>query len=183
MDKTLSLGLATLLIFGGGGYLLIENVQNNDFGEVLLGGSALGTQLAVGGGYGLLSGMLALAIIRRDFFKKERQFYHQLVSQLRLNLTKIIFISLCAGIGEELFFRAGLQPLLGLWPTSIIFVLIHGYLNPANWRISVYGIFMVFIIAGMGYLNHKIGLISAMLAHAVLDVVLFMDLWKKGEMS
>jgi len=176
MNKVISLGLGTLLIFGLGGYYLIVSVQEKVLVEVLLGGKSIPVQLAIGLGYGLLTALAATTIIRRNFFKEEKKFYHRLISQLNLRLGSIIFLSLCAGIAEELFFRGGLQPLLGLWLTSIIFVAIHGYLNPYNWRISVYGAAMVFFIAGMGYLFREVGLISAMAAHTMLDVVLFLQL-------
>ena len=176
MNKVLGLGLSTLLIFGLGGYYLIVSVQEKVFLEVLLGGMSIPAQLGIGSGYGLLAALVAIGIISLDFFKKEKKFYHNLIAQLNLNLGSIIFLSLCAGIAEELFFRGGLQPLLGLWLTSIIFVAIHGYLNPFNWRISVYGTAMVFFIAGMGYLFREVGLISAMAAHTMLDVILFLHM-------
>jgi membrane protease YdiL (CAAX protease family) len=175
-NKVLGLGLSTLLIFGLGGYYLIVSVQGKSFAEVLLGGMSVPIQLGIGLGYGLLTALVAIGIISRNFFKKEKKFYHNLIARLDLGLGSILFLSLCAGFAEELFFRAGLQPLLGLWLTSIIFVFIHGYLNPFNWRISVYGAAMVLFIAGMGYLFREVGLISAMAAHAVLDVVLFMNM-------
>lgn len=176
MNKILPLGLGTLLFFGLGGFYLIEEVQEHSFVAVLLKGMAVPVQLGIGIAYGLVTALLALWIISRDFFKKEKKFYHSVISQLDLNFAGIIFLSLCAGIGEETFFRAGMQPLLGLWLTSVIFVLLHGYLNLYNWRISIYGIAMVFFIAGIGYLFREIGLISAMAAHTVLDIVLFMKL-------
>lgn len=176
MNKILTLGLSTLLFFGLGGFFLIEDIQEHSFVAVLLKGMAVPVQLGIGIAYGLVAALLALWIISRDFFKKEKKFYHRVIFQLDLNFISIIFLSLCAGIGEEIFFRAGLQPLLGLWPTSVIFVLLHGYLNPYNWRISIYGIAMVFFIAGVGYLFREVGLISAMAAHIVLDIVLFMKL-------
>lgn len=84
----------------------------------------------------------------------------------------IIFVSLCAGIGEEIFFRGIIQPYLGIVVTAIIFVAIHGYLNPKNLKITVYGVYMVFAIMLLGYLTDKFGLITAITAHTVIDVVL-----------
>lgn len=181
MNKTWVLGLGTLLLFGSGAYYLIEVVQERSFTGVFLRGMNLPVQVAVGTGYGLLTALIALLIISRDFFKKEKNFYSQLISQLDLNIMGILFLSFCAGIAEEAFFRAGLQPLLGVWPTSIIFVFIHGYLNPFNWRISLYGFAMLFFIAGMGFLFIEIGLIAAIASHTVLDIVLFMKLRKRPE--
>lgn len=176
MNKTFILGMSTLLLFGQGGFYLIEVVQKRSFAEVWLQGMSVTAQLVIGIGYGLLISLLALWIISRDFFNTEKKFYRQLISQLNLTIGGILFLSLCAGIAEEIFFRAGLQPLLGLWPTSIVFVFIHGYLNPYNWRLSMYGIAMVFFISGMGYLFKEVGLISAIAAHTVLDIVLFTSL-------
>lgn len=179
MNKILLLGLGTLLLFVPGGYFLVEHVQERSFTQVALEGMSLIAQLCIGITYGLTASLLALWIIRRHFFEKDRVFYSKLISQLHLNFAGILFLSLCAGVGEEIFFRAGLQPLLGLWPTSVIFVLIHGYLNPFNWRISVYGAAMVIFIAGIGYLFREVGLISAIAAHSMLDIVLLTELIEK----
>ncbi|WPP51166.1 CPBP family intramembrane glutamic endopeptidase [Catalinimonas niigatensis] len=181
MNKTFILGMSTLLIFGVGGYCIVEVIQKRSFAEVWLQGMGVPTQLGIGIGYGLLISLLALWIISRDFFKTEKMFYRQLISQLDLNIGGVLFLSLCAGIAEEIFFRAGLQPLLGLWLTSVLFVFIHGYLNPYNWRLSIYGAAMVFFIAGMGYLFQEVGLISAIAAHTVLDIVLFASLSGRNE--
>ncbi|WMJ75483.1 CPBP family intramembrane glutamic endopeptidase [Cytophagaceae bacterium ABcell3] len=176
MKRILILGLGTLLFFGVGGILIIEFLQDNRFVDVLLDGWSIELQLLVGLTAGLISAGIALFIITRKFFQKERTFYYNMISKLGLNLPAILFISLCAGIGEEIFFRAGIQPFLGVWLTSILFVLLHGYLNPRNPRITIYGSVMVFIIAGFGYLFEHVGLISVMTAHAVFDMVLFLKI-------
>ena len=75
-------------------------------------------------------------------------------------------------MGEEILFRAGIQDYLililpeikawfegttvdpallntwkyehaSVWITSFLFIVIHGYLSPWNWRLSIYGTFMV----------------------------------------
>ncbi|MBY5957963.1 CPBP family intramembrane metalloprotease [Membranicola marinus] len=172
MKTSTKLSLLTLLLFGAGGYLVIEYAQDQDFLEVLESGRGINTQLMTGLIAGMLASVVAVGLISRRFFKEEMECYKGLIDQLNLRFLDIIFLSLCAGIGEELFFRGGIQPFLGIWWTSILFVLLHGYLNPKNWRISIYGMVMVGIIAGFGFLFRDIGLISAMTAHAVLDIVL-----------
>ncbi|MCF8302193.1 MAG: CPBP family intramembrane metalloprotease, partial [Bacteroidales bacterium] len=168
----LFLGLITIIIFGGFGILIIENVQGIEFSQLLGQGWRLPLQILTGAAYGFIASLIANYIVSRPFFADERKFYHRIVSRLNLDTAGIIFVSLCAGIGEEIFFRGALQPLIGLWTTAILFVLLHGYLNPFNWRISIYGVVMVVFIAGMGYLFRYTGLVTAMTAHAVLDMML-----------
>lgn len=175
-NKVILLGLFTLVVFGYLGSQVIKYFQGRSLFELLVSGLDPGLQLFIGLIYGLASAKMAWSVIRMDFFKNEKNYYSRLVSKLKLNNAGIIFLSLSAGIGEEVFFRGALQPLLGLWVTSIIFVAIHGYLNPFNWRISIYGIIMVFIIAGIGFLFEKSGLVSAIAAHAAFDFVLFRKL-------
>ena len=38
---------------------------------------------------------------------------------------EVLLAAVASGVAEELFFRAALQPLLGLWVTSAIFALLH----------------------------------------------------------
>ena len=173
------LGISTLLFFGLGGILVIEFAQDKSFLQVLAEGRTFAVQLLIGTGVGVLASGIALLIITRRFFEDEKDFYYGLISKLGLGYGGMVFLSLCAGIGEELFFRAGIQPLIGIWWTSILFVLLHGYLNPRNWRISIYGVVMVGIIVGFGYLFETIGIFSAMAAHATFDMVLFLSMTKK----
>jgi hypothetical protein len=100
---------------------------------------------------------------------------------MEMNFAIIVGVSLCAGIGEEIFFRGVVQPLpyCGVWVTAIFFVAIHGYLNPMDWRISIYGVYMTILIAGLGYLTDYMGLTTAMVAHTMIDVVLFSYLTKE----
>ena len=173
MKTYLKLGLMTLIIFGVGGWILIEYAQGNSALEVLRAGQSLQVQILAGITAGIVASAIAIVLITKKFFEKERHYYHGLISGWNLDYPGMIFLSLCAGIGEELFFRGGIQPLIGNWWTSVIFVLLHGYLNPRNWRISIYGVVMVGIIYGFGFLFEHIGIVSAMVAHAVLDIALF----------
>ena len=173
MNKTVFLlGSVTLLGFGIGGFLIIEYFQEISFLEVWRSGDSVIRQLGMGALSGLLASGVALFIISRKFFEKEKAFYYNLIGRLGINRSGIIFLSLCAGIGEEIFFRAAIQPFLGIGLTSILFVLLHGYITPKNLRLSVYGMVLTVIIIGFGYLFERFGLTSAITAHAVFDLVL-----------
>jgi uncharacterized protein len=181
MNKILLLGLSTILVFGLGGVLIIEYAHDANFIDILGRGWDIRWQITVGVLYGLISAGICLLIINSNFFKKERDYYAKMVSKFDLNYPSIIFVSLCAGIGEEIFFRAAIQPMIGIWLTALIFVFIHGYLNPRNWRISVYGTVMVVIMAGIGYLYEYTGIFTIMTAHTVIDIILFTRLMKIRE--
>ena len=179
-NTVILLGIFTLIIFGSTGVFIIEKFHEKEFISLLLYGWSIPLQLLTGIGCGLLSSGIALFIITRKFFIREKDYYRSLILKLNLNNSKIVFISFCAGVGEEIFFRAAIQPILGTWLTSLTFVALHGYLNPLNWRISLYGIVMVFIIAGFGYLFEVAGLITVMTAHTIFDIVLLKLLQEKS---
>lgn len=173
MNKSVFLlGLITLFGFGFGGILIIEYFQEVSFLEIWRRGNSIPLQIGMGGLVGLSASGVALFIISRKFFEKEKAFYYDLISKLEINRSGIIFLSLCAGIGEEIFFRAAIQPFLGIVLTSILFVLLHGYLTPKNLRLSVYGLLLTGIIVGFGYLFESVGLIAAITAHTLFDLVL-----------
>lgn len=173
MNKSVFLlGMITLLGFGIGGILIITYFQDLSFLEIWRRGDSIFLQLGRGSLAGLVASGIALFIISRKFFAKEKAFYYGLIGKLSLTPSGIIFLSLCAGIGEEIFFRAAIQPFLGIGMTSFLFVLLHGYLTPKNLRLTVYGLVLTLIIIGFGYLFELSGLIAAITAHAVFDLVL-----------
>ncbi len=135
-------------------------------------------QAAIGLILGVILGKSAQYIVTRPFLKETERKYSNLIRKLKLTHAQIIFISFCAGFGEELLFRGSIQPLLGIWVTALLFVAIHGYLNPTNWKISVYGLFMTVAIALLGYCTVYLGILTACVAHMMIDVVLFYHLTK-----
>jgi uncharacterized protein len=136
----------------------------------------LWTELVAGLFVGIIGGMSAWLLISSQIMLPVLQKYGNLIRSLNLTIPTIILVSFAAGIGEELFFRGAVQHYLGIWITAFIFIAIHGYLDPTNWRISLYGALMTLIIAFLGYMKIEIGLISSMMAHTVIDIILFYKL-------
>lgn len=140
---------------------------------VLTGGKSQYVQLLIGLFFGSFSALLAVLLVHSPKFKDTRHFFEQLIGQMNPSIINIVFFSFCAGVGEELLFRGGIQPLIGIWWTSVIFVLLHGYIHPSNLNLTVYGLFLVIICSGFGYLFKFFGLTSAVVAHFIYDVSMF----------
>ena len=174
------LGLGSLIAFSGIGFLIIYFFSSSSFSNVLFDGAPLYQQILLGTIYGFVTAKIVLRIIDTKTLAPVVGQYYELIQSMRLSLFDVILFSACAGIGEEILFRGALQEHLGLILTSIIFVLIHGYLNPMNWRISIYGVFMTLVIIGIGTMYLDYGLISSIVAHMVLDIVLLQRLRKRS---
>ena len=172
-NNILILGLATLLIFPLIGYLLCQisgSVSLLEFLEVdKINAIAIGYGLE----FGIIYAFIAYLLMNARVFDKVSTRIDKLISSLKLKPWQGIFLSLCAGVGEELLFRAGIQPFLGVVSTSILFIALHGYLNPLNWRFTLYGIIALpFIyLLSIGYVHF--GLYFAIAAHFSYDAVLF----------
>lgn len=205
--KTLYLlSFFTLFGFSISGYWTILLFQDVPIKEFWIGKMSFAYQLGIGLAYGLLTAFLALRLIKSSFMESVTKSFMGLFAHLDLKIWDIVFFSFCAGVGEEIFFRGGLQPLvsdlisslfksfdqlpmlesinglqtaLGIWLTAIFFVLIHGYLNPKNWRMMLYGIILTLIVVGMGYLFDWYGIWAAAAAHFIFDVVMFRHLIRK----
>lgn len=177
-QKFFALGLFTLFGFGGIGLAILYFAENITPLQFFTAGKVWWQQLLSGLLFGATAAICALFLVNSRWFKKEMDIFSELILQLAPTYAHAIFYSLCAGIGEELLFRGGLQPYLGVWLTSFIFIALHGYLNPFNIALSVYGLFMVLISSGMGYLFIQYGIISSIAAHFMFDLIMFIVLVK-----
>ncbi len=166
------MAIATLVFFGGTGAIFAPIVRETDFIGLLSGKEALWLQVVIGLAFGYITAKAGWQIVCLPLLTNTRAFFTDLIKPLQLNLTEVLIISICAGLGEELFFRGLVQPLLGIWATSILFVLLHGYINPFNLPITVYGIYMVLVIGVMGQLTEYYGISTAIIAHIVIDFIL-----------
>jgi len=170
------LAFGTLLVFGGLGVLIIPMVRNVKIIEFLGGFDKYWIQILIGLALGIVTAKAGWQIVELPRLAKTKTFFTGIIKPLKLNTFEIIIISFCAGIGEELFFRGAIQPILGIWLTSILFVLLHGYLNPFNLPLTYYGLYMVLVIGVLGLMTENFGIITAMIAHSIIDVILLIEL-------
>jgi hypothetical protein len=172
----LILALATLIVFGGLGVLFIPSVRDTGVIPFIVGNKKMWLQLLIGLAFGIITANAGWQIVELPRLKKTKIFFSEIIRPLKLNTFEIVIISICAGIGEELFFRGAVQPMLGIWATSVLFVLLHGYLNPFNLPLTYYGIYMVLVIGVLGLFTENVGIITAIIAHALIDYILLQKL-------
>lgn len=172
-QKKLVLGLAGATFIGMPAIAwLIAGWTDVSMFDRLRDGIALPYQLLFGAAGGLFIGVIAQWFVGRQFMQAVTSKYMEMIGPLDLDRSEMIFISLSAGVGEELLFRGAIQPLIGIWPTAVLFIALHGYLSFRYWRISLYGLLMTVMIALMGYATEYIGIWSAVAAHTVVDIYL-----------
>jgi hypothetical protein len=168
-----ALGLITLLIFPIPTFIVLyffESIQPLDVLELSrFNIDSIGLGIVVGGLYAVL----ALGFMTSSVFDKLPTRIESIVKNMNLTIWDCLFLSVCAGVGEELLFRSGVQFYLGPVLTSVIFVAIHGYLNPFNWRMSLYGLVVLPFILIISYGLEEFGLWFCISAHFFYDFVLF----------
>lgn len=177
-NRIIVIGFLTLVLFPLLGFVLYWIVEGdyNDILDSFKSEVSVLVQVLIGTIVGTIFGWLAWLFVKSEYMKPVLNKYGQVVKSLNLKVITIFFLSFCAGVGEEFFFRGILQEYLGVIITAIVFVLIHGYLNPFDKIIFSYGLLMTTFIIGLGYMDVFLGLISAMTAHMMIDVVLFYKL-------
>ena len=125
--------------------------------------------------YGYLFGLGAYFVIHALLFSGLVSTLTEPIHKMskQLNWVQIVFLSLAAGFGEELLFRVVIQYFWGIWPTAVLFVAIHGYLSLSDIKVFAYGVFMVFVSAGFGYLYVDYGIGASIMAHFMIDLLIF----------
>ena len=144
------------------------------YGSALILGLPFGYQILLGIAFGAI--YWGASLLGSRFIAKRKTAQHIAESYSRLDLSgwNPLWIALAAGFGEELFFRGALQPLLGIWFTSVLFVLAHSRVyrfNKLNKRVLLQSLSMFAISVVFGYVAIYAGLITAMIVHAAMDVV------------
>jgi membrane protease YdiL (CAAX protease family) len=131
-------------------------------------------QLLIGQGLALVAAIGSWLVARRS--ADSQASLRTVDSYARLDLRGLnpLWIALCAAIGEELLFRAALQPLLGVWIVSVLFLATHVPVyrlkrldKPA--LVQAAGIFVASM--AFGYTYRYVGLLAAMLVHLWIDIV------------
>jgi membrane protease YdiL (CAAX protease family) len=122
----------------------------------------------------LIALIITFLVIKLNIFTDIKKIIKEIITNFNLNIFDIFIISAMAGFCEEILFRGVLQPMLGIWLTSFIFILLHGYFNPVNWRISVFGILMFWLSMILGFIYVNLGLSAAIIFHISYDFFAFL---------
>jgi uncharacterized protein len=117
--------------------------------------------------YGVLI-VLALvweAVVPADQIREQSAAAEQIARAFN-TIPLAFMLSLAAALGEEILFRGALQPVFGLFWTSIVFVLFHSQytLTPAT--------LIIFVVAlGLGLLRQRQSTTAAIIAHFTYNFV------------
>jgi membrane protease YdiL (CAAX protease family) len=175
----LAMSIFTLFGFSGIAYFILSFSDEVDYFE-MFNYDHLATSISIGLGFGAVAALIGVLLLKLPVLRETSTFYAKLFKGVDLQWTDIVFYSLCAGVGEEILFRGALQPLMGLWWAAILFVVLHGYISTKDWKKSIYGVFLILISAGFGYLTRYFDIFSAMAAHFIFDVIMFIKLRKEA---
>lgn len=124
---------------------------------------------AIGLAVGLLVVLLSrLAVTRFAWARMLHRDFRGLLGPL--SLKEIAILAAASSVGEELLFRGALQPWIGLWPSAIVFAMLHvgpgqRFVRFLPWTISALAMGVVF-----GYLFVWTGnLGGAIVAHFTIN--------------
>jgi len=168
-----SRGFSCLLVFyfilTGAGLLLVWAHAGNTAVAGLVSASGLGESLGCGGA--VVVSALALSHYGLRRFRWMRRLGRVIRRVLGpLSIPQAAAIGLVTGVGEEVVFRAGLQPLLGLPLTSFVFGALH-VLPPLrrNWPWTLFAVAMGFLLGGI--YQRTGNLAGPVFAHALINAV------------
>lgn len=162
------------------GALIIHFGQDRTIFETFTAGAPIWIQLTTGTGFGILFGVMGVQLMKDPTLKEALSEYEiiKTLNELKLGKGQQISVSAVAGITEEFLFRAAIQPVIGIWLTSLIFVGVHGYIKITSVPKFLFTLFTFLLSMMLGYLYMSFGLYSAIMAHFIYDAIV---LWKHTE--
>lgn len=182
-NQIILFGWITLLLFPLPGFYLQYYFNDLSFVDFISLSDFKPVPIVYGLQFGVVYAFIAYLFMKAPFFDKIPVKVNKLVQNMKLSVVDGLFLSLCAGVGEELLFRQGIQSFTGVLITSILFVALHGYLNPFNLRFSVYGLIVLPFILLISYGLDAFGIWFCIAAHFAYDAVLFTFMIREGRSS
>ncbi|WEN15450.1 CPBP family intramembrane metalloprotease [Rhodanobacter sp. AS-Z3] len=171
---SLSRQLCLCALMCGVAVVVIVLFHSQPYIPSLIGGLPVFYQIPLGVALGGLFWAASAMGYKYTVSRQSTQYTVESYSRLDLRGWNPLWIALAAGFGEELLFRGALQPLLGIWVTSALFVLVHARayrFSKFNKRMLVQALCIFATSVFFGFLARYAGLVAAMIVHAAIDVV------------
>jgi len=179
-SKFLLLGWVTLLVFPAVGLLLLFLFGSRPLLEVFEWQRIFSFPTLFGLAIGGVYAWLVVSLMDLKVFKPALKGQREIIQGLNLSLVQMVFISFCAGFGEEILFRAALQTWWGPWITTVVFIAAHGYLDPRSWEKMLPGILLFPFILFLAFGYEIYGLWFCVAGHFIYDLIMFLSV-KKSE--
>jgi membrane protease YdiL (CAAX protease family) len=130
---------------------------------------------------GIFFGLGVIWMSELPYFEKSLSNYKRLLTNFDITYWRAFYLSVCAGVGEEIFFRGAIQPLLGIVLTAVLFVGIHGYFSLKDWKVSFFALLLTGFIMILGWAAQELSLWHAIAGHFSYDLVLLLYLSKQED--
>ena len=167
--------LLSPVVFGGAS-LVIYRVRGIGLAEAFRTPVSTPRQILFGSLIGVVSGLIiGIAVSRSTGLATLRQIIRQGFASARPTRLDLLLTSVSAGFSEELLFRGSLQPLLGIWITSVLFALAHGGAIRASKGNLAFGGFIFAVSLLLGTVYADVGLLASMATHFALDLVVLLQ--------
>jgi membrane protease YdiL (CAAX protease family) len=111
-------------------------------------------------------------LISPELFAEQSAAAEQLFLVFSGSLLAALLLSLTSAIGEEILFRGALQPIFGIFWTSIFFALLHTQYTFTPASLLIFGVSLIF-----GWLRLRYNTTTAIVAHFVYNFVPFVLYW------
>lgn len=173
-ELLLMMGLYVLIALGGVGFMM-----RRTFSETLqrLGlamptwrdlntGIALGVLCYVGV---FAANLVWQALAPPELYAEQTLATREIFESYSANLGVGLLMAVCAGIGEEILYRGALQPIFGVWATSIYFTLMHTQYTLTPAALLILAVSLVY-----GWLRLRYGTLAAIVAHSVYNMLPFL---------
>jgi membrane protease YdiL (CAAX protease family) len=146
-------------------------------------------QLTIGGfftsiglAFALLMGLIIVAavwtaLVPQDVYEEQNQ-ASEAISRSVTSVGLAFAIAASAAIGEELAFRGALQPVLGLWPTAIIFALMHPQYTLTPAALIILGVALAF-----GWVRQRYSTTVSILTHFWYNLIQLLALFLPTEQA
>lgn len=128
---------------------------------------SLGRWALVGVLFGLSMVVLSQLLMQFRFAQRMALTFRHVLGPL--TWSQAFLLALLSGIAEELLFRGAIQPSLGLWPTCLLFALVHWPMTPdlRPWTLSA-GLMGLALGWGFETSGHVLG---PVLAHFTINFI------------
>lgn len=130
-----------------------------------------------------LAAINAFFVTRLTVFARIRRLAHHAVEGIEPRWHTMAIVALSAGIGEEIFFRGALEPVVGRWFTALGFVILHNAIRIRDRNGLAFAAFLYSASLGLSALQAWKGLECAVAAHSGYDLAMLVWLVKGTALS